>query len=159
MNERKNIFDREDNELDHVLPMRDSLKTKDYSFLIKNVEKTLKSSIDNIYMNLSSKICDLEKIQEDQIKKVNALNIYLNPDKENADKLNDLMNFKKKSLDQFTTYDFKIHQLQKDLSSATYKYDRMYLDNLILPGTIGDYCRHKNLKDYLEVTFNLFILK
>jgi hypothetical protein len=49
----------------------------------------------------------------------------------------------------------KIMTLEKDLSAATKKYDKMYFDNLILPGVIGDGNRYKNVREYLDVN-NLF---
>ena len=65
-------------------------------------------------------------------------------------------NAQKKTNDQMISYDFKITQLQKDFSNSSYKYDKIYLDNLIIPGTIGDYCRYKNMKEYIEVYFAYF---
>jgi len=45
----------------------------------------------------------------------------------------------------------KITKLEKDLTTACQKYDKIYFDNLILPGVIGDGNRYKNVRDYIEV--------
>lgn len=152
MKDRKSIFELEDNQPDHVLPKAENAKLKDISLMLKNMEKTIKLSLESLNNKLSSKILDLEKTQAEQFIKINSLSVNLNPDKDNNDKIIELVAFKKKMNDQIISHEFKLTQLQKELSNATYKYDRMYLDNLIIPGTIGDYCRYRNLKEYLEVS-------
>lgn len=159
MREKKSIFDLEDNQPDHVLPKAENVKLKDVSLMMKNMEKSIKLSLEGLNSKFSSKILDLEKIQAEQFNKLNSLSANGNPEKENAEKISELIAFKKKLNDQMISHEFKLSQLQKDLSNATYKYDKMYLDNLIIPGTIGDYCRYRNLKEYLEVNFlNLFYI-
>ena len=158
MKERKTIFDIEDNQPDHVLPKADNVKLKDISLIMKNIEKTMNLSLESLNTKLSSKILDLEKTQAEQYSKLNSLSNNFNPDKENYEKIAELISYKKKANDQMISHEFKLTQLQKDLSNATYKYDKMYLDNLIIPGSIGDYCRYRNLKEYLEVLFFKFLI-
>ena len=50
--------------------------------------------------------------------------------------------------------DVRICSLRKDLDNACYKYDKIYLNNLIVSGQIGDYCKYKNLKEFLEYAIN-----
>ena len=50
--------------------------------------------------------------------------------------------------------DVRICTLRKDLDNACYKYDKIYLNNLIVSGQIGDYCKYKNLKEFLEYAIN-----
>ncbi len=71
--------------------------------------------------------------------------------KNKIDKINDLVNFSKKTTDQIMTIDIRLNNFQKEFSNATYKYDKIFLDNLHLPGTIGDYCKYKNIREYIEV--------
>ncbi len=47
----------------------------------------------------------------------------------------------------------KLTSLQKDLESAIKKYDNMIMNNLFIPGTIGQFCPFKNLREYIEVNF------
>ncbi len=157
MNSRKSIFEQEDNEPDHVLPKGENVKLKDISLMMKNMAKTINLSLEGINNKFSSKILDLEKAQAEQFVKINSLNVNSNSEKENGDKVIDLIAFKKKANDQIISHECKLTQLQKDLSNATYKYDKMYLDNLIISGTIGDFCRFRNLKEYLEVIFLSFL--
>lgn len=156
MKESKNIFEREDNQPDHILPRQDNSKMKDFSQLKKTLEKTLNENLENLNMKFSSKLIDLEKNQEEQNLKFNKLIANIYPQKDITEKINELIIFRKKTMEQMTSNDFKLNQLQKDLSNSSYKYDRLYLDNLFIPGTIGDYCRYKNLKEYIEVDFFLY---
>ena len=55
-------------------------------------------------------------------------------------------------------HDIRINNLIKDLNDACYKYDKMFLNNLQVPGQIGDCCKWKNLKEYLMYTMKEFNL-
>lgn len=149
--ERKTIFDMEDHLPDHILPKPDSQRQKDVSQSLKNLEKNMKQQIETLNIKLSSKLLELEKSQQEQFTKISEISSLLQPEMENNKKISDLISFKKKTTDQMISYDFKFTHLQKDLNNIAYKYDKIYLDNLLIPGTIGDYCRYKNLKDYIEV--------
>ena len=41
--------------------------------------------------------------------------------------------------------DVRINSLRKDFDNACYKYDKIYLNNLIVSGQIGDYCKYKTI--------------
>jgi len=54
----------------------------------------------------------------------------------------------------------KIKNIEKDLSAACTKYDKMYFENLVLPGVIGD-CgntKFKNVREYINVSLYRFIV-
>ncbi len=55
-------------------------------------------------------------------------------------------------------HDVRINNLMKDLNDACFKYDKMFLNNLQVPGQIGDCCKWKNLKEYLMYTMKEFSL-
>ena len=46
-----------------------------------------------------------------------------------------------------TYHDVRINNLFKDLSNACFKYVQIFLNNLVIPGKIGDSCKNKNLKE------------
>ena len=59
--------------------------------------------------------------------------------------------------DKFLNIDIKFINLNKDYSESCYKYDKMILDNLLVPGYIGPgNCKFKNLKEFLEDARNNF---
>ena len=60
------------------------------------------------------------------------------------DKLNTYEQFASKTNDNLTSHEIRINNLREDFSKATHKYDKIYLDNLELPGYIGRCAKYKN---------------
>ena len=100
---------------------------------------------------LDKKIKGFEKKNDEFGLRVSDIQNITISQKEKIDKIADLQKFQQNTDEYLFTQDLRINNLQKDLSNACSIYDKHYLDNLILPGTIGDYCKYKNLKEYLEV--------
>ena len=51
---------------------------------------------------------------------------------------------------QLMTLDWRTNDLEKKHDAACFKYDKIYLDNLYVPGLIGEHCDFANLKAYIE---------
>jgi hypothetical protein len=88
------------------------------------------------------------------------LNIYAKKDELEEKKLELKTEINKKiqkQTDNITSSNIQISAIRNDLSNACFKYDKIFLNNLVIPGKIGDSCKYKNLKEYLEYTFNQFI--
>ncbi len=64
--------------------------------------------------------------------------------------------FVAKTTDQITTHEIRISTIKMDLNKAIEKYDKIYLENFVVPGVIGNYCKYKNCKDFIEDTLNQF---
>ena len=60
------------------------------------------------------------------------------------DKFNTYEQFVLKTNDNLTSHEIRINNLREDFSKATQKYDKIYLDNLELPGFIGRCAKYKN---------------
>ena len=130
---------------------------------IKQVQKELTKKFDDQNKNLTSSINDInEKINE--FPKMNSslteatVNISII-----LEKLEDIESFKKKAETQLITHDLRINNTIKDLGDSKYKYDKIFIDNLTLPGFIGPQSQYKTLSDYIynniQVVTNLSILK
>ena len=50
---------------------------------------------------------------------------------------------------KITLNETQIKSNQKDFANACYRYDKIILDNLLIPNLIGSSCRFANLKEYL----------
>lgn len=72
--------------------------------------------------------------------------------KSKVEKLEDLEKFKTSASDQIYTQNVKLINIQTELTKTCDKFDKMYLENIELPGTIGKYCKYKNLREYNEVS-------
>ena len=61
-----------------------------------------------------------------------------------------LSSFKKKVDDALITNKAKITALEKDINKITYKYEKIFLDNMSVPGVIGVTCPFQNLSSFIE---------
>ena len=118
---------------------------------IENYQNKITNNTNNSIEEFNERLKQMEnKIDSQNIKIEKILDgAQINQNK--IDKIPDLVNFSKKTTDQIMTIDIRLNSFQKEFSNAVYKYDKIFLDNLHLPGTIGDYCKYKNLKEYIEV--------
>lgn len=116
--------------------------------------KTLFDSTDDI----KKKVKQIDEIQEKNVIKLDQLNEMVNTDKAYVDRIEDLLSFQKRTNDQINSHELRINNMQKSLTSSCYKYDKIFLENLTIPGTIGEFCRFKNVKEYIEVGVSLFSL-
>ena len=60
------------------------------------------------------------------------------------DQLSDYENFVTKTNDKLVSHEVRLTNIRNDFSLATQKYDKIYLDNLELPGYIGRCAKYKN---------------
>ena len=121
---------------------------------IHQIEKKLNSDQEKSKETINYNLNYIESKLTDFSIKLTDINNTSNLDKEKLEKINELIINQKKQNDQLISHEIKINNAQKDLVSSCYKYDRIYLDNLIIPGLIGEYCKFKNLKEYIENNLN-----
>jgi len=68
-----------------------------------------------------------------------------------VEKITDLVKFKDEAEDYIFNIKEKIMTINSDLEIACTKYDKIFIENLEVPGIIGEYNKYKNLRDYIEV--------
>ena len=66
------------------------------------------------------------------------------------DRLNTYESFTQKTNDQLVSHEIRLTNISKDFTKAVQKYDKIYLDNLVLPGYIGEFCKFKNAKEFFN---------
>ena len=66
------------------------------------------------------------------------------------DKISNFELFINKTNDQLITHEIRINNLSSDFIKSTQKYDKIYLDNLELPGYIGKFAKFKNCQAFFE---------
>ena len=67
------------------------------------------------------------------------------------DKIDGLEKFKESADEIFFSLNNGVKKLQSEITTACNKYDKIFLENLEIPGLIGDFCKFKNLRYYIEV--------
>ena len=66
------------------------------------------------------------------------------------DKFNSYESFVAKTNDNLTSHEIRINNLREDYTKTVQKYDKIYLDNLELPGYIGRCAKYKNCQLFFE---------
>ena len=66
------------------------------------------------------------------------------------DKLNSYESFTTKTNDQLISHEIRINNIREDFQKSCQKYDKIYLENLELPGYIGKYAKYKNCQTFFE---------
>ena len=110
---------------------------------------------------ISDKISQITSFLDTQLQKndtkikelANKLNLMSQQIEEqnNARKNDDSRLKDKKRLEElFTKLDVKLNIFEKDFNSACFKYDKMFSNNLAVPGLIGPACPYDSLKPFLE---------
>ena len=113
--------------------------------------KKLKTEMENHYKEefeneILKKFNSIEAINKALSESIISINVKL-------DKFNELDLFKKKAESQLITHEIRINNTILDLNESKFKYDKIFIDNLTVPGIIGPQAQYKTLRDYLH--FNI----
>ena len=109
------------------------------------LEDKLKKSIEE-FENTLNEIKDKNNIFSEQTQSIKYL----------EEKLTSIEKKTNKNKDDLINYDVKFTSLRKDFSEACFKYDKLFLNNLSIPGLIGHSCKFKNIKEFVEFSLNKF---
>ena len=116
---------------------------------LKQFEKKVMEKTKESLGQFDLKINDLKTLIN---KYKNDTNIFLSKDdfqEEKKDIINKTTN-KKMFDEKFTAIDIQISAIRKDMSESNFKYDKIFIDQLTLPGIIGNKCKYKSIKDYIK---------
>ncbi len=116
---------------------------------LKQLEKKIMEKTKESLEQFDLKIKDLKTLIN---KYQNETNIFLTKNdfqEEKKDIINQATN-KKMFDEKFTAIDVQISAIRKDMSESNFKYDKIFIDQLTLPGIIGNKCKYKSIKDYIK---------
>ena len=109
---------------------------------IENKIKEDKKSNENSINQLKEKFSYIESINQNLKESLAKINVKL-------DQYNELEAFKKKAESQLITHEIRINNTISDLKESKYKYDKIFIDNLSVPGFIGPQAKYKTIGEYL----------
>lgn len=116
-----------------------------------DIEKNVLDKINYMEIKYDKKFQSMENSFDSHNIRINDINSNISQLKLNVDKLPETF----KRIDSLCEDGFKnsikLKSLSTELSNAISKYDKIYLDNLVLPGIIGENCRFKSMKEYIDV--------
>ena len=118
--------------------------------LVNNLERKLTLKIEKLEYSLSKKIDELTSKLEATNTKFDHAFDKQNENKLKMEKIESLLAFQNKANDMLTTHEIRINNAIKDLENAKYKYDKIFIDNLTVPGYIGEFCTFKTMRDYID---------
>lgn len=135
----------------------------DFIYFQNDILKELKK-IENKFNNKLLESIEILKekvtINENKVNlfkdKFNELSNICVEEKNFFEKVEKLIKFKEKIEDENLLFNSKLNNLQKFMNDNFYKYDRIFTNNFIVPGIIGDNCKFPNLKNFLEFSYSNF---
>ena len=116
---------------------------------MKQIETKINEKVINLYSSF-------KKISTENDEKINLIDLKLKALQNNdpiilENKINSKFEkTKTKFEEKFDDMGVKINLLQKDLSNACFKYDKIVIDNLKVTGLVGEACPYSSLKYYIE---------
>ncbi len=116
---------------------------------LKELEKKMNEKTIELIQSFTQKI---ETNQKNIEKFKNETNIFLTKEEFKSEKREIIRESSNKNLndEKLTTFQIQIDALRKDLTDSCFKYDKIFIDQLTLPGIIGDGCKFKGVKDYIK---------
>ena len=168
--EQENINDNNndtDKKISQIVDSQPQL-TKKYSidelnYLKDDIMQYFKQKFEEYSNNLYEYISKINKIEKNFEEMTNNININYNKiiktqAKMNSelDKLKNYESFSNNVNDKLVSHEIRLNNFREDFTKATQKYDKIYLDNLELPGYIGRCAKYKNCQIFFnEVIKNL----
>ena len=116
---------------------------------LKDLEKKIHEKTIELIQSCTEKI-ETNKKNIEKFK--NETNIFLTKEEFKSEKREIIRESSNKDLndEKFTAFQIQIDALRKDLTDSCFKYDKIFIDQLTLPGVIGDGCKFKGVKDYIK---------
>ena len=115
----------------------------------KNLEEKLLKLINLKELKLNEKINELQKKISNTVEKNDiAIENYSNQQLDHK-KIQELEIFKNKVDSMLITHELRINNNINDIIKFQTKYDKIIVDNLLLPGYIGPSCQFRNLGEYI----------
>lgn len=118
---------------------------------LKNIESSVNSKIAKVNENTSNVMREFnQKFEEfsNKIKDLLELISVINIDHE---KVEELYRNKEKIKEELSEHKARFNQFKKMIDSSLYRYDRVIIDNMEVPGIIGHNCKFNNIGKFLEM--------
>ena len=133
-----------------VVQVKDELLAKISELEAKLTLKLQQQSTEstNNFITYATKLNDLDQ-------KYTTLNSGIAEQKVKLTKIDEFDAFKRKADDQLITHEIHLNNTMKDLANAKFKYDKMFIDNLTVPGYVGECSQYKTMRDYIDYNIGI----
>ena len=131
--------------------MTDFMNFKDEIFKkVRLLESKLMSEINTKFGKLNTDYQKLDNKLTFINENTDSLLEFIATQKSNSDKIVDLELFKNKAEQNIISHDMKIKNLSAEIEKIKTRYDKLFHENLDVPGYIGPGCQFKTISEYIQ---------
>ena len=121
---------------------------------LKRMENKVNEKIEMMTKMVDNKLSPYNSKFDEMKNKIFDLSNLISNDKSSTEKIAKLLEFKAKADDKLQSHELSINQCNRDIANATYKYDRVLLENFMIPGLLGANCKYPTMKSFIESCIN-----
>ena len=114
------------------------------------LNKKINTSILDLQEKVEEELNNILNALEETTKKYDNMTENLYTYKYKMDKVEELLLFQKKANDLLTTHEIKLSNNEKEINNVNVKFSKIVEKNLTIPAFIGEHCKYKNLREYLN---------
>ena len=114
------------------------------------LNKKINTSILDLQEKVEEELNNILNALEETTKKYDNMTDNLYTYKYKMDKVEELLLFQKKANDLLTTHEIKLSNNEKEINNVNVKFSKIVEKNLTIPAFIGEHCKYKNLREYLN---------
>lgn len=122
---------------------------------IQELESKLSLQIQVQTSETNQNFIDYSTRLNDLSEKYTSLSSSVTEQKVKIAKIDDFESFKRKADDQLITHEIRLANTMKDLANAKFKYDKMFIENLTVPGYIGECSQYKTMREYIDYNIGI----
>lgn len=117
---------------------------------LKEIENKIYLDTVDFKTTILNRVSSIEKSSGDIVQRITVIEESSTGLGSKIDKVAEIDKSCKKLAEEAMTQGLRIKNLDKTMNDNFYKYDRLYLDNLVIPGVIGEYSKYKTFKEFIE---------
>ena len=114
------------------------------------LNKKINSSLLDFQEKFEEELNNILNALEETSKRYDNMSENLYTYKYKMDKVDELLLFQKKANDLLTTHEIKLSNNEKEINNVNVKFSKIVEKNLTIPAFIGEHCKYKNLREYLN---------
>ena len=131
--------------------MTDFMNFKDEMFKkVRLLENKLINEMNTKYNQLNTKYEKLENKMTFISENTDTLLEFVTEQKLNAEKILELESSKNKTEQNIIMHDMKLKNILVEIDKIKSKYDKIFIENMLVPGYIGQGCQFKSISEYIQ---------
>ena len=117
---------------------------------VRLLETKLINEINSNYNKLNTKYEKIENKMSFVAENTDSLLEFITTQKLNIDKISELESSKNKTEQNIKIFDMKLKNILAEIDKIKSKYDKIFKENMQVPGYIGQGCQYKSIPEYIQ---------